>query len=152
MRLVGRRRNKNDATLQVAADGVLRGPAARGLIADRVGDETKIDNLVQIGHNVLIGRASLICAHAALGGSSELGERCVMGGKSAIADHVRVCSDVRLAAYTGVTKHIDAPGDYAGFPAQPAHRWRRQIATASRAQNGRPGPRPATVSGDTLKT
>ena len=40
MRLVGRRRNKNDATLQVAADGVLRGPAARGLIADRVGDET----------------------------------------------------------------------------------------------------------------
>ena len=113
-----------------------------------VGDETKIDNLVQIGHNVLIGRASLICAHAALGGSSELGERCVMGGKSAIADHVRVCSDVRLAAYTGVTKHIDAPGDYAGFPAQPAHRWRRQIATASRAQNGRPGPRPATVSGE----
>ena len=97
-----------------------------------VGDETKIDNLVQIGHNVLIGRASLICAHAALAGSSELGDRCVMGGKSAIADHVRVCSGVRLAAKSGVTKHITVPGDYAGFPAQPASAWRRQVAAAAR--------------------
>ena len=107
-----------------------------------IGDETKIDNLVQIGHNVQVGRACLICAHAALAGSSELGDRCVMGGKSAVADHVRVCAGVRLAACSGVTKHIVAPGDYAGFPAQPAAAWRRQIAASSRAAAG--GARPAT--------
>jgi UDP-3-O-[3-hydroxymyristoyl] glucosamine N-acyltransferase LpxD len=98
------------------------------------GDETKIDNLVQIGHNVLIGRRCLICAHSALGGSSELGDYCVMGGKSAVADHVSVCSRVRLAAKCGVTKHITEAGDYGGFPAQPAARWRRMVAAANRSQ------------------
>jgi UDP-3-O-[3-hydroxymyristoyl] glucosamine N-acyltransferase LpxD len=107
----------------------------------RIGDETKIDNLVQLGHNVIVGRACLICAHAALAGSSELGDRCVMGGKSAVADHVRLCGGVRLAACSGVTKHISTPGDYAGFPAQPAAAWRRHVAMASRAMQ-----RPAGTS------
>ncbi len=94
----------------------------------RVGEATKLDNLVQVGHNVHIGRGCLICAHAALGGSSSLGDFCVMGGKSALADHVDVCARVRIAACSGVTKHIDAPGDYAGMPAQPAGSWRREVA------------------------
>lgn len=98
-----------------------------------VGDHTKIDNLVQIGHNVLIGRGCLICAHSSMGGSSQLGDHCIMGGRSAVADHVTVCSRVRLAANSGVTKHLTEPGDYAGFPAQPAVRWRREVATARRA-------------------
>ena len=87
---------------------------------------------MQIGHNVRIGRACLIGAHAALAGSSELGDRCVMGGKSALVDHVRVVGGVRLAARSAVTKHITSPGDYAGFPAQPAAAWRRQVAAGSR--------------------
>ena len=99
----------------------------------RVGSFTKIDNLVQIGHNVTIGRNCLICAHSALGGSAELGDYCVMGGKSAVADHVHVCSHVRLGAKSGVTKHIVSAGDYAGFPAQPASRWKRQVAAAARS-------------------
>jgi len=94
-----------------------------------LGDNTKVDNLVQIGHNVLVGRSCLICAHSALGGSAELGDHCIMGGKSAIADHVIVCPRVRLAAGSGVTKHITVSGDYAGFPAQPANHWRREVAT-----------------------
>ena len=98
-----------------------------------VGDNTKIDNLVQIGHNVLIGRASLICAQSSMGGSSQLGDNCVMGGRSAIADHVRVGSRIRLAANSGVTKHLLEPGDYAGFPAQPAAQWRREVVTLRRA-------------------
>lgn len=109
-----------------------------------VADHTKIDNLVQVGHNVRIGRGCLICAHSALGGSSELGDYCVMGGQSAIADHVSVCAHVRLAARAGVTKHITAAGDYAGFPAQTAASWRRDVAAARRL--GRDGtahaPRP----------
>ena len=97
-----------------------------------IGDETKVDNLVQIGHNVLIGRQCLICAHAALGGSSELGDRVIMGGKSAVSDHVKVCSNVRLAAKTGVIKDIEVSGDYGGYPALPAARWRRAVAIERR--------------------
>ena len=108
----------------------------------RIGAQTKIDNLVQIGHNVLIGRGCLICAHSALAGSSELGDHVVMGGKSAVADHVTVCSRVRLAANAGVTKHITEPGDYAGFPAVPAARWRREVVAMRRqAAPEQPAPR-----------
>ena len=95
--------------------------------ATAAGDHTKIDNLVQIGHNVWIGSSCLLCAHSALGGSATLGDYVVMGGKSAVADHVQVCSRVRLAACSGVTKAITEPGDYAGFPAQPAAAWRREV-------------------------
>ena len=131
------------------------------------GSDTKIDNLVQIGHNVHIGRGCLLCAHAALAGSSTLGDYCTLGGKSAVADHIQaciaswslieapqhgsvrsrqltcappvlqVCSNVRLAACSGITKHITQPGDYAGWPAQPARAWRREVANIRRLQ--RPG-------------
>ncbi len=58
-----------------------------------------------------------------------MGDQCVMGGQSAIADHVMVCSHVRIAARGGVTTNITSPGDYAGFPAQPAANWRKEVAT-----------------------
>ena len=102
-----------------------------------IGSHTKIDNLVQIGHNVHVGHSCLLCAHAALAGSSELGDYCVMGGKSAVADHVKVCSQVRLAAFSGVTKHITQRGDYAGWPAQPAQAWRREVASIRALAAGR---------------
>jgi UDP-3-O-[3-hydroxymyristoyl] glucosamine N-acyltransferase LpxD len=125
-------RKKPQLLRVLIGDGVEIGAGScidRGSWRDtRLGDHTKVDNLVQIGHNVHIGRSSLICAHSALGGSSELGDYCVMGGRSAVADHVHVCSHVRLAAKAGVTKHITAAGDYAGFPAQPVRLWRREMA------------------------
>ena len=60
-----------------------------------------------------------------------------MGGKSAVADHVKVCSQVRLAAFSGVTKHITQRGDYAGWPAQPAQAWRREVASIRALAAGR---------------
>ena len=69
--------------------------------------------------------------------SSELGDYCTMGGKSAVADHISVCSHVRLAACSGVTKHITQCGDYAGLPAQPAQAWRREIASLRAMAAGR---------------
>ena len=107
-----------------------------------IGSHTKIDNQVQIGHNVHVGRGCLLCAHAALAGSSELGDYCTLGGKSAVADHITVCDHVRLAACSGVTKHITQCGDYAGLPAQPAQAWRREIASLRAMAAGRgPGRR-----------
>ncbi|KAH9296050.1 hypothetical protein KI387_039638, partial [Taxus chinensis] len=82
-----------------------------------IGDHTKIDNQVQIGHNVVIGNCCMICGQAGIAGSSTLGDYVVMGGRSAVKDHVSVASKVRLAASCIVITNISDPGDYAGFPA-----------------------------------
>jgi len=97
-----------------------------------IGNSVKIDNLVQIGHNVIIGDCCFLCGHVALGGSSELGSYVVMGGKSAVADHVTVCSKVRIAAKAGVIHNITEPGDYAGYPNMPLKTWKQQIVEIRR--------------------
>lgn len=93
-----------------------------------VGEHTKIDNLVQIGHNVVIGRSCLICGQVGVAGSVTIGDDVALGGRVGIRDHVNIASKVRLAANSCVTKDISEPGDYGGFPAIPIRDWRRQIA------------------------
>lgn len=97
-----------------------------------VGDHTKIDNLVQIGHNVVIGRCCMLCGQVGIAGSVTIGDYVTLGGRVAIRDHVSIISKVRLAANSCVTKDIKQPGDYGGFPAVPIHEWRRQIASHRR--------------------
>ncbi|XP_060188085.1 probable UDP-3-O-acylglucosamine N-acyltransferase 2, mitochondrial isoform X2 [Lycium barbarum] len=97
-----------------------------------VGEHTKIDNLVQIGHNVVIGRSCLICGQVGVAGSVTIGDYVTLGGRAGIRDHVNIVSKVRLAANSCVTKDISEPGDYGGFPAIPIRDWRRQIATHRR--------------------
>ncbi|XP_072994929.1 probable UDP-3-O-acylglucosamine N-acyltransferase 2, mitochondrial [Typha latifolia] len=91
-----------------------------------VGDYTKIDNLVQIGHNALIGKCCILCGQVGIAGSVTLGDYVTLGGRVAVRDHVSIASKVRLAANSSVTKDIAVPGDYAGFPAVPINEWRRQ--------------------------
>ncbi|KAF0905568.1 hypothetical protein E2562_007365 [Oryza meyeriana var. granulata] len=93
-----------------------------------IGDETKIDNLVQIAHNVVIGKCCMICGQVGIAGSATLGDYVTLGGRVAIRDHVSIASKVRLAANSSVTKDIQKPGDYGGFPAVPINEWRRQTA------------------------
>ncbi|CAN4116653.1 unnamed protein product [Withania somnifera] len=93
-----------------------------------IGERTKIDNLVQIGHNVVIGRSCLICGQVGVAGSVTIGDYVTLGGRVGIRDHVNIASKVRLAANSCVTKNISEPGDYGGFPAIPIRDWRRQIA------------------------
>lgn len=95
-----------------------------------IGDDTKIDNLVQIGHNVVIGKSCLLCGQVGIAGSAEIGDYVVLGGRVAVRDHVSIVSKVRLAANSCVTKSITEPGDFGGFPAVPIHQWRRQIVEA----------------------
>ncbi|CAB81063.1 putative protein [Arabidopsis thaliana] len=83
-----------------------------------IGDDTKIDNLVQIGHNVIIGKCCLFCGQVGIAGSAEIGDFVALGGRVAVRDHVSIVSKVRLAANSCVTKNITEPGDYGGFPAQ----------------------------------
>lgn len=92
-----------------------------------IGDHTKIDNLVQIGHNVVIGRCCMLCGQVGVAGSVTMGDYVVLGGNSGVTDHVSIVSKVRLAAKSCVTKNIDEPGDYAGFPAVHIREWRKSI-------------------------
>ncbi|XP_042428380.1 probable UDP-3-O-acylglucosamine N-acyltransferase 2, mitochondrial isoform X3 [Zingiber officinale] len=82
-----------------------------------IGDHTKIDNLVQIGHNVVIGKCCMLCGQVGVAGSVTIGDYVTLGGRVAIRDHVTIASKVRLAANSSVTKDITEPGDYGGFPA-----------------------------------
>jgi len=102
----------------------------RGALGDTViGEGSKIDNLVQIGHNCIIGRHCVIVGQAGLSGSCELGDFVVLGGQVGLADHVRIGDRARLAA-RGAVAPGELPGgqDYGGAPAIPVREWRRQMA------------------------
>ncbi len=77
---------------------------------------SKIDNLVQIGHNCIVGEYSIIVSQSGLAGSSTLGRNVVMGGQSATAGHLSIAPFTTLAARSGVTKSINTKGVYSGFP------------------------------------
>lgn len=92
----------------------------RGTVADTtIGDGTKIDNLVQIGHNVRIGALCLLCGQCGIAGSTVLGDRVVLAGQAGIADHIRVGSDVVITMKTGVSAHVPPNSIMMGTPAMP---------------------------------
>ena len=78
---------------------------------------TKIDNLVQLGHNVSIGEDTLIVSQVGVAGSTTIGSRCMVAGQTAFAGHVAVGDHIMLAGRAGVTKDIKNPGAYGGYPA-----------------------------------
>lgn len=93
-----------------------------------IGVGTKIDNLVQVGHNVEIGRASILCSQVGIAGSAKVGDRVTLGGQAGVRDHVTIADDIRVAARGGVLSSIERRGDYAGFPAVPIIEWKRVSA------------------------
>lgn len=90
----------------------------RGTIADTtIGNGTKLDNLVQIGHNVRIGETCLICGQAGVAGSTVLGNRVVLGGGASVADHLRIGSNVVITGRTAVASHVADNQIMMGYPA-----------------------------------
>ena len=77
---------------------------------------TKIDNLVQVAHNVEIGENSLLAGQAGIAGSSKLGKKAVMGGQAGVADHVTIGDNVQMAAQAGIMKDIPPNSRVAGSP------------------------------------
>ena len=94
----------------------------------RVGDGTKIDNVVQVGHNVQIGQGVLIAALAGLGGSCQIDDGAVLGAQVGIAEHVKIGAGARIAATSGVMRDVPEGKDYAGTPARPARQTLREVA------------------------
>ncbi|HCN78602.1 MAG TPA: UDP-3-O-(3-hydroxymyristoyl)glucosamine N-acyltransferase, partial [Verrucomicrobiales bacterium] len=98
-----------------------------------IGEGTKIDNLVQIGHNAVIGRHCIIVACCAIAGSAVIGDYVVMAAQCGVAGHVIIGSQITLGARSGVTKDIpDGPATYMGFPAMPVMDERRRLASINR--------------------
>ena len=85
-----------------------------------IGRGTKIDNLVQIGHNCHIGEDSVIAGMCGIPGSVTIGDRCTLGGGVGTNDHVTIANDVVLGGRSGVERDITEPGQYFGTPARPA--------------------------------
>lgn len=90
-----------------------------------IGAGTKIDNLVQIGHNVRLGRCCVIVAQTGISGSTHLGDFVVVAGQAGIAGHLRIGSGARVAAQSGVMKDIAPKTTVGGTPAVPIHEWLR---------------------------
>lgn len=83
----------------------------------------KIDNLVQIGHNCVVGEYSILVSQVGLAGSSTLGRNVVMGGQSATAGHLTIAPFTTMAARSGVTKSVTKGGVYSGFPLMEHKMW-----------------------------
>ncbi|HNX96139.1 MAG TPA: UDP-3-O-(3-hydroxymyristoyl)glucosamine N-acyltransferase [Candidatus Aminicenantes bacterium] len=89
----------------------------------------KLDNLVQIGHNVHIGRYTAISAQSGISGSTVIGERVIMGGQVGVADHLNLADGVMVAAKSGISGSIKTAMVVAGTPHMEMSRWRRNYAT-----------------------
>lgn len=95
--------------------------------ATQIGAGTKIDNQVQIAHNVKIGKDCLICGMSGIAGSCELGDRVVLAGRVGVKDHLRIGAGATIAAGSGVGSSVPEGAVYAGYPAAPRARAVEQL-------------------------
>jgi UDP-3-O-[3-hydroxymyristoyl] glucosamine N-acyltransferase len=98
----------------------------------RIGDGTKIDNLVQIGHNVTVGRHGIIVAQAGISGSTELEDFVTIAGQSGIAGHLRIGTGATIAGQSGVVHSVEPKATVAGYPAIHHALWKRVMILLQR--------------------
>ena len=92
-----------------------------------IGKGTKIDNLVMLAHNVVVGENCLIVAQAGVAGSTQLGNYCVLAGQAGLAGHLKIGNQVTIAAQSGVMRDIPDGQKVFGYPAMPDREAKRQI-------------------------
>ena len=100
----------------------------------RIGAGTKIDNLVQVGHNVRIGRHCILCGQAGIAGSARLGDGVVLAGQAGVAGHIELGDRVQVAAKSAALATVEPGMVVAGIPAIELRRWRRQAVLLARLE------------------
>ncbi len=101
----------------------------RGAIKDtQIGSGTKIDNLVQIAHGVVIGEHAMVISQSGIAGSAELGKHTTLAGQVGVNGHIKIADGILIMGKSVVTKSLNEPGTYAGNPAIPVMKYQRQLA------------------------
>ncbi|MBU1384304.1 MAG: UDP-3-O-(3-hydroxymyristoyl)glucosamine N-acyltransferase [Alphaproteobacteria bacterium] len=125
----------------ILQDGVSVGANScidRGAYADTViGENTKIDNLVMIGHNCVIGRNCLMAANTGISGSVTVGDNVIFGGKAGVGDHLTIGEGARVAAGAGVLQDIPAGETWSGYPAKPLRQFLREAIWLAKQASGK---------------
>ena len=98
----------------------------------RVGNGTKIDNLVQVGHGSEVGENTLLCAQVGLAGSSKVGDRVILAGQVGVAGHCTIGDDAVATAQTGIPSNVAAKSVVSGYPAMDNRQWLRAVAAFHR--------------------
>ena len=105
----------------------------RGSLGDTIiGPMTALDNLVQIGHNVKIGRSCVFAGQAGVAGSTTIGDYVMVGGGVSISDHLTIGNGAKIAGKSGVMRDVAAGETVAGYPAVPVRQWHRQTAALAK--------------------
>ena len=121
----------------IIQDGVTIGACTcidRGAYGDTViGENTKIDNLVQVAHNCVVGRNCVLAGHVGLSGSVTVGDGAMFGGRAGIADHIDIGAGARVAAAAGVMRDIPAGETWCGAPARPIRTFMKEVAWLSKS-------------------
>ncbi|WP_296419299.1 UDP-3-O-(3-hydroxymyristoyl)glucosamine N-acyltransferase [Pseudooctadecabacter sp.] len=120
-------------TVEIGANSTIDAGTIR---ATRVGNGVKIDNLVQVGHNVVLGADCLLCAQAAVAGSSVLGPRVILGGKAGVADNLTIGRDVVAGGGAVILSDVADGTFVSGHPAQPTHLHRAGLKALRRLIKG----------------
>ena len=127
----------------------------RGTIEDTViEDGVKLDNLVQIAHNVRLGAHTIMAAMSGVAGSTKVGKRCMIGGGVVMINQLTICDDVMFTFRSIVTRSVDEPGTYSGhLPAEEAARvaQERRAVPQARCAGGPFGRRPSASSRNSLE-
>ncbi len=125
----------------IIQDGVTVGANTcidRGAYDDTViGENSKIDNLVMIGHNCVIGRNVLMAAHTGISGSVTVGDNVMFGGKAGVGDHITIGTGARVAGGAGVLADIPAGETWSGYPAKPLRQSLREAIWLAKQVSGK---------------
>jgi len=127
----------------ILQDGVTVGANScidRGAYDDTVvGENSKIDNLVMIGHNCVIGRNALMAAHTGISGSVTVGDNVMFGGRAGVGDHITIGEGARIAAGGGVLQDVPPGETWSGYPAKPIRQFLRETVWLARQASRRKG-------------